>query len=91
MESQQQVTSIELTRQERLLVWMNRNGITFSALGKLMGITGVNARRRLESDTIPPPHYESWSKIIPADLLPESKYLKPGPKPKADSTNCVAA
>ena len=84
MESKLPITLIELTRQEQLTVWMNRTGWTFKELGALVGITGINAARRLQGDTIPPPHYEIWVQTIPAELLPESKYQKPGPKPKSD-------
>jgi len=83
MESKLPITSIELTRQEHLELWMRRSGWTYKALGELMGMTGVNAAKRLKSDTIPPSHHEIWVRIIPSDLLPQPVYQKPGPKPKS--------
>lgn len=84
METKLTLTTIELTRQERLDVWMSRNGVTYKRLGALMGITGANAARLLKAETMPPQRYEQVSKIIPAVLLPKSQYLKPGPKPKTE-------
>lgn len=85
MKSELPVTSIVLTRQEQLVLWMRRNGWTYKALGQLVSMTGANAARRLNSDTIPPHHHEEWSKVLPVDLLPTAMHLKPGPKPRSEA------
>lgn len=81
MESQLPVTLIELTRQERLELWMKRSGWTYVSLGALVGITGVSAKRHLHNDTIPTCRYAVWGKTVPVDLLPRAADLRPGRKP----------
>lgn len=86
MKSKSPLTTTELTRQERLELWMKRTGWTYKALGHLLDITGANAGRRLKSDTIPPHHHKIWAQLVPADLLPKAEYQKPGPKPRSEAT-----
>ena len=90
MEIRTQVAVIELTRQEQLELWMKRAGVTYRALGSMVGITGGNAARRLNSETIPPGHHGVWSRVVPLDLLPPPLHLKPGRKPRAEAQAQVA-
>jgi len=85
METPLPITISDLTRQEQLELWMRRNGWTYKALGRLVRITGANAARRLNSETIPPQHHEEWVKVLPVNLLPPAMYLKPGPKPRPEA------
>lgn len=87
MESCTPITSIELTRQERLEVWMGRNGWNYKTLGELAGFSKTYSARSLKGETIPPHFYSALIEVVPADLLPRSEYRKPGRKPKT----CEAA
>jgi len=78
-----QVTYLDLTRQERLEIWMRRKGLTYTKIGQQLGVAKWAASRMLQAETMPPHHHKRLAgHVIPLDLLPEPVYQKPGPKPK---------
>lgn len=65
------VTQDQLTRQERLRVWLRRNGKSGAALGKYAHVTTITSCRWLKAESLP------WHKVqvlrdfgIPEELLP---------------------
>lgn len=77
----------DLSRQERLRLWMHRNSLTFAALGRQLDLTG-NAISKLCSQATMPTrrHAELIALGVPDELLPQALDIKPGPKPRPQST-----
>ena len=70
-------------RQQRLLNWLCAHDITFTALGRALGVSATTARTLVVADTISTWLYDRcFSLGLPVDLLPEAIDRKPGPKPK---------
>lgn len=70
------VSQEELTRQERLTVWMRRAGTSGAKLGIYANVTTITACRWLRADALP------WHKVqvlrdfgVPEELLPEAEGL----------------
>ena len=72
---------IELTRLERLIIWMRRNNMNFSEIGKSLGITRMSAGRLCKAERIPSERHRQLVQLgIPVDLLPHAEDVKRGPK-----------
>lgn len=72
---------VELTRLERLIIWMRRNKTSFSAIGESLGITRMSAGRLCKAERIPRERHKALARLgIPADLLPPAEDVKRGPK-----------
>lgn len=74
----------ELTREEKLLVWMKRNQESFEyILQKKMHLTRRSIVYLLTSETISPIRHAQIVKIgLPESLLPPPVYKKPGRSPR---------
>lgn len=73
--------SVELTRLERLLIWMRRNRINFSEIGESLGITRMSAGRLCKAERISSSRHRELAQLgIPVELLPLAKDVKRGPK-----------
>ena len=60
------------TRQDKLRGWMAEHGVTFTAMGKRLGISNVAARRSLFKEKQEKPRIEAFAAIgIPKSLLPK--------------------
>lgn len=72
---------IELTRLERLIIWMRRNKMNFSEIGKSLGITRMSAGRLCKAERIPSERHRELVQLgIPVDLLPPAENVRRGPK-----------
>lgn len=75
------ITLESLTRQERLLVWLRRSGISCVELGEKLGISKSGVSRYFRGDTMPSRHVQKLIDLgIPAELLPAPED-KPRGKP----------
>lgn len=73
----------ELTREEKLLVWMKRNQESFVTIAKKMHLTRRSIVYLLTSETISPIRHAQLIKIgLPESLLPSPVYKKPGRSPR---------
>lgn len=83
MNSMNEVTQLQPTRQEMLLLYLKRNGLTYASLGKLLGITGQSVLRLCRNPTAPSRRVQQLQAAgIPADLLPTPLDVTPGRKPR---------
>lgn len=72
---------IELTRLERLIIWLRRNDMNFSRIGELLGITRMSAGRLCKAERIPSERHRELVQLgIPIDLLPPAEDVRRGPK-----------
>ncbi len=72
---------IELSRLERLIIWMRRNNINFSEIGESLGITRMSAGRLCKAERIPSSRHRELVQLgIPTDLLPPAEDVRRGPK-----------
>jgi len=81
----------DLSRDEKLWIFLNRSGLTFKAIGGKLDMTGTAAAKLCRGDTMPTRrHAELVALGIPADLLPRPEDIKPGPKPRRPLTTETA-
>lgn len=76
----QNITLADLTRQERLLIWLRRAGLTNKAIAEAVGVKPAAVTRWFEAETIPPYRHDQLTRFgIPAELLPAPvyRYAKP--------------
>ena len=70
-------------RQEGFLAWLLESGLTLEKLGEKMNV-GKSSVSRMYRRNVLAQH--RWDQLraqgVPAHLLPEPGFLKPGPKPK---------
>jgi transcriptional regulator with XRE-family HTH domain len=72
-----------LTRQEALRIWLSRNGLTFSELGRRLGVTPNSVSKLCDQETMPVRrHAQLLEQGLPAELLPRPEDIKPGPRPR---------
>ena len=72
---------IELSRLERLIIWMRRNNINFSEIGESLGITRMSAGRLCKAERSPSSRHRELVQLgIPTDLLPPAEDVRRGPK-----------
>lgn len=85
-------TLIEVTRHDKLVLWLKKNGLDFAKLGKAIGITRVSVGRLCRSETIPVRRHKQLTALgVPADLLPEPLDLNPGPRRRVEQSAQAAA
>lgn len=73
---------IDLTRVERLMIWMRRNRLHFSEIGASLGITRMSAGRLCKAERIPRERHLALARLgIPAELLPPAEDVRRGRKP----------
>jgi hypothetical protein len=71
-----------LNREEKLLIWMRRNGLSYAALGKLLAITRMSALRLCKAPRINSMRHGQLSQLgIPYDLLPTLEDRPRGRRP----------
>jgi len=76
----------DLTRAEKLEIYMRRRKITFSHIAKSIGVTTTSARRMLLNVSIPTWRFNQLLAAgIPEELLPPARDVAPGRKPKSQS------
>ncbi len=70
-------------RYDHLLAWMDKHGITFSALGEQLSISASGARRLCVSEFIPSKRHRQLLDLgFPLELLPLSRDRKRGRTPR---------
>ncbi|GFK95426.1 hypothetical protein NNJEOMEG_03289 [Fundidesulfovibrio magnetotacticus] len=73
----------DLSREEKLQIFLNRSGLTFKAIGGKLDMSGTAAAKLCRGETIPVRrHAELVALGIPAEYLPRPEDIKPGPKPR---------
>jgi len=78
----------QVTRQELLILWLRRNGISFRELGRRLGVTDVSAKRICRAETAPVHRVECLLEMgIPENLLPEAQNKIVGRRPKELAVN----
>ena len=81
----------DLSRTEKLEIFMKRKQMSFSDIGKAIGVSKASAVRLLRADSVPSYRYAQLVRAdIPAVLLPPAKDIAPGPKPKKSITASTA-
>ncbi|MEZ6854346.1 helix-turn-helix domain-containing protein [Halodesulfovibrio aestuarii] len=74
----------DLTRTEKLEVYMKRKKLTFSDIGKAIGVSRAAAHKLLFGKSVPTyRHAQLVAAGIPEVLIPSARDIAPGPKPKA--------
>ncbi|MBG3875569.1 XRE family transcriptional regulator [Desulfovibrio oxamicus] len=82
-------TLTELSRQEKLRLWMDRTGATFLGLSAGVGINPAVLGRQCKQDTMPARNHRALvAQGVPAELLPIPLDQRPGPKPRA---RCISS
>lgn len=86
------VTQSELTRQERLLIWMRRTGKTNVMLAQFAGVSCMAVGRWMKQEALP------WHRVqilrdfgIPEELLPTAQGMYGNAPPAAGHSAPVAA
>lgn len=76
----------DLTRDEKVLIWLRRTGRTFRGLGAELGLTGDAVAALLRNESCPTHRHRQLLELgVPEELLPPALDIKPGPKPKAEA------
>lgn len=72
------------SRQDRLSAWLYENELTLPKIGEALEIKHpASVHRLLAAEHIRPERHAALLKMgIPEELLPESKYVRSGPKPR---------
>lgn len=84
MSSIKDITQIDFTRQDKLLIWLKRHGRTQADIARALEVGDVSVSRWMKAETIPSKRHEQLVKLgIPAELLPPPLDIVPGPKRKA--------
>lgn len=75
-------TRNDLTRQERLSVWLKRNKLSASKIGQKIGVSAQYSWRILRAERAPVARVEQLRALgIPDSLLPRAEDVPPGNKP----------
>lgn len=76
----------DLTRAEKLEVYLKRRKLTFVHIAKSISVTPTSARRMLSNNFIPTWRFNQLLAAgIPEELLPPARDVAPGRKPKSQS------
>lgn len=87
MQSISDIILADLSRVEKLKIWMIRAGVSYKALARQIGLTGSALGRICAQDTIPTRHHAALLRLgVPVEFLPQPKDLKSGPKPKSSGS-----
>lgn len=64
----------EFSREEKLIIWLRREGLSYAALGRLLGITRMSALRICKAEEIDIVRYAQLIVLgVPQELLPKIK------------------
>lgn len=77
MDGLEHITIDELSKEERLWVWMKRHGIPSTALARVMGVNKSTLCTWLQNKTMPVGAYVALKmlEIVPTELLPKPVYI----------------
>lgn len=75
------IPQIDIKRQDMLLLWLKRQGISQAAIARALEVGEVSVSRWIRAQNIPSKRHEQLVKLgIPEELLPEPLDVTPGPK-----------
>lgn len=77
----------DLTRTEKLDVYLSRIGSSYANIGDKLGISRSTALRMLRSPHVSTHRHRQLASLLPKELLPEAKDVPPGPKPRDRESN----
>lgn len=84
------LTQTDLTRQERLVIWLRRAGITKTQVAQAVGVQCVAVARWFKAESIPSWRHKQLVEFgIPSELLPPAIDKAPGPQPRAKREKCI--
>ncbi|MCT4534214.1 hypothetical protein [Halodesulfovibrio sp.] len=73
----------DLTRTEKLELYMKRKRLSYASIGKSIGATRSTAFNLLHAPRVPTHRYKQLLQAgIPEPLIPPARDIAPGPKPK---------
>lgn len=85
------ITCDNLTRQERLLIWLRRANITNAQIAAALNVGAIAVTRWFRADSIPSwRHRQLVTFGIPADLLPPAVDKAPGRARKSECSDLCA-
>lgn len=92
MPSVKNLSLTDLTRQERLVIWLRRAGISNAALARALGTGQATICRWINhADSLPSWRHRQLTEFgIPAELLPPAMDIPGGPKPGSKQAAAVA-
>lgn len=92
MSSMEKISLSDLTRQERLVIWLRRAGISNAALARALGTGQATICRWINhADSLPSWRHRQLVEFgIPAELLPPAMDIPGGPKPGGKQAATVA-
>lgn len=77
----------EPTRVDKLKGWLYTRRLTYEGIGQTLGLTSASVLKIVNSETARPERVEQLKSLgIPEELLPEPRYIPPGPKPKRQNS-----
>lgn len=83
MQSTEFVPHTELTRQERLKLWMWKTSFNQAELARCLGVSKSTVGYWIRAERLPSWRVRQMREFgIPEDLLPFAKDIPSGPKPK---------
>lgn len=87
MQSSIAINLTELSRQEKLRLWMARTGVRFVDMAVALDVTPAAIGKLCKQATMPEHRHRALVAFgVPADLLPAPLNIKSGPKPRARCT-----
>lgn len=76
-----EIPQMNLTRQERLVIWMRRNGLNQAALARFAGVEPNATGRWVRADRLPTWRVNQMREFgIPEELLPRAEDISTGPR-----------
>lgn len=88
MQSSIAINLTELSRQEKLRLWMARAGVRFVDMAVALDVTPAAIGKLCKQATMPEHRHRALVAFgVPADLLPAPLNIKGGPKPRARCTS----
>jgi len=89
MQSTISINLTELSRQEKLRLWMARTGVRFVDMAVALDVTPAAIGKLCKQATMPEHRHRALVAFgVPADLLPAPLNVKSGPKPRV---RCISS
>lgn len=77
------LAQVDLTRQDRLHLWVRKSPWSQNDLARQIGVRPITISRWLRADRLPSWRVQQLRDLgIPEDLLPLAEDVSPGPKPR---------
>lgn len=91
MQSTATIPLTSLTRQEQLLIWLRREGMTCKAIAEKLHVGSITSVSRwFSAESIPSWRHRQLVELgIPAVLLPPAVDIPPGPRAREHKVECA--